>query len=111
MKDAIKDAILEMIAEKGGGISFVEMETIDGFCGDYTWSRSDTNLILWDGISEDGQRALRELLDENQICGSTCSPLVYMIDGKALALPIAKNARKAYKNPRWLPLVFNLATG
>lgn len=87
-------------------VSFAELSNnIDGFDGDFTFSLME-NFILWDGMSEEAGLALDDLLKEKKIKIDEATALTYLMDGKSLKLPIAKQCRK-YKTPRWLPVVFN----
>ena len=103
----MKNEIYDFIDKKGGGISFVELERIDGFKGDFEILLESKNIIFWRGISGDAVDALDNLLDEKRIVIYPSSILVYLFDGKQLNLPICnKNTLKKYKKPRWLPVVF-----
>jgi hypothetical protein len=61
------------------------------------------NLLLWEGVSEAGARALAELLEARHIVLYPANPLTYLIDGCSLALPLAKQV-KAYAKPHWWPV-------
>lgn len=101
----MKDKILSYVT-KYRHVSFAELSIdIDGFNGDFTFSLME-NYILWDGMSEEAGLALEELLNENKIKVDGASRWTYLMDGKSLRLPIAKQCRK-YKTPRWVPVVLN----
>ena len=63
------------------------------------------NLIIWSGITERGARAIGNLLSEKQIACYPAQPLIYLCDGLALNLPIARRIRD-YAKPHWLPVSF-----
>ena len=100
----MKKSIYDLV--KRGSVSFVELSKIDGFKGNLSMELDDKNIILWDGISKEFLHSLEELMKEKRIYLKSTTILVYMADGAMLRLPIANSLRK-YKNPRWLPVVFN----
>ena len=74
--------------------------------------RAHGNVVLWTGISEEGETFL--FCDEvgKQIKTEACSPMLYLFDGCCLKLPIAKRVpRGGYKKPRWAPHMFNPRVG
>lgn len=103
--ESVKQAIRDLLARKGGGVSFVELEEIPGFTGDREFGPLDNNILLWQGISKAAVQALIELQDAGEIVPSSSTPLVYSIDGKMLSLPLVRQARK-YKTLHWLPVVY-----
>lgn len=106
--ERIADAILTLVTENGGGVSFAEIMQCVGepAKGDLALEIAP-NVILWSGMSKDLVDACALLRDKIEPC--TASVIVYYIDGAALSLPIAKQLRKqGYKKPHWLPVVFNL---
>jgi len=74
------------------------------------------NRIIWDDINEDGIEALIELDEEQWIEFEAISPEEFLGYGSSLkeslaTLPIAKSIKtwdKDYKNPRWLPVKYNV---
>ena len=105
----LKESIYEKI--KMGGVSFVELGQIEGFKGNLCLnSVRHPNLIFWTEISEEATDALDELTKENKITISPTSALVYMCDGAMPKLPIAKPRQRVFKNPTWVPIVFNAVT-
>ena len=105
-KTEIKDQVLAMIRDKDQ-VSFAELtqafpETFKG--GNFTLEAGKTNIVLWSGLTEEGFDIIVELRDENLIDFDPCDPLTYMIDGRALDLPLAKKAT-TYKHPHWCPIV------
>lgn len=104
----MKKQIVEMIKRKTS-VSFVELERgVDGFEGEMSFGLPDKNIFYWFNISDDASEALKELLDSDVIKMTPANPLVYFIDGNRYRMPhIAKQVRN-YKEPRWIPVVFNL---
>ena len=64
------------------------------------------NIFLWRGMKREFTQVIKELFDEEKIMVRPISPLVYVYDGKVMALPIAKR-RLNYKEPHWLPVIFS----
>jgi hypothetical protein len=103
----MKDAILNLIREKGNGVTFVELQAIDGFVGDRMFLYEPSNICLWSGISAEAVMALKDLLDTKQVDWNITDPLVYLVDGVTWTLPLVEEARR-YETPHWLPVAFNL---
>lgn len=61
------------------------------------------NIVLWQGVTGDGLIILN-ILRELGVRLHACHPMVYMIDGAALNLPLARSIRD-YKARRWLPVL------
>lgn len=100
----MKDKILEII-KKRPAASFVDLEKIDGFLGEYEMFNAQYNVVYWGGISLEATEAMNELIANKQIEMALSVPLVYMIDGRVMKYPLVKSLR-VYKNPHWLPVVF-----
>ena len=62
-----------------------------------------SNIVLWSGLSDEGIAVLQDVLEMGCEYAPT-PPLVYLVDGSMLNLPLAKSARK-YKKPHWLPVL------
>jgi len=103
----IKEKILDMIIKAGGGISFVNLEKINGFSGNRDLYDDKTSILYWQKVSKAALKAINELLKEEKIemKSTSFSYMAYMIDGKLIALPVAKGLRK-YKALHWLPTCF-----
>ncbi len=99
------DRILDLIAMRND-TTFAEIFNVIGeeAKGDLIWEISP-NTVLWTGMSQ-------ALLDAFKIMHDKIIPhptdfLVYLYDGGALDLPVAKTiSRTGYKKPHWLPVVF-----
>jgi hypothetical protein len=100
--------LLGLVKERGGSVSFVEIEgAFADAQGDHEIILDDRNIVLWQGVSYQLADAVRDAIKMGLVELSPTNPLVYAIDGKLLRLPIAKSTRN-YKSPRWLPVVLNL---
>jgi hypothetical protein len=110
MKALTRNGFLQYIQEKGD-VSFAELENVfRGFTksgGDGCAFEIGNNLILWAGMSEEGFNLIECLFLEKTIDFRTSSQLVYLLNGRTLNLPLAKQ-RKSYKDPRWLPVTICL---
>ena len=95
------------VVEKYDHVTFAELniklpeccESKEADCGIFLRE----NLLLWQGWTEEAVYAFRELYQEKKIFLEPVEILVYVIDGYALSLPIAKRIRD-YKSLRWLPV-------
>ncbi len=105
----LEDRILDMV-KRLGGVSFAELERIDGFRGEHALVIEPWNVLLWDGLSTEAIDAITQLREQKQIVPNPCSVLVYMVDGKVPSLPVAKR-RVRYKKLHWLPTTFSLEKG
>lgn len=104
----MKDLILNFIKERNY-VSFAELSrAIPGFSGEHRfYNKAFKNVVLWDGISEEGINALKWLLSESKIFVKEADINVYLADGDWLNyLPVARFA-KSYKTIHWLPIVFS----
>ena len=69
------------------------------------------NLCLMAGMSEIAYDVICAVCNRPEVNVVASDPLIYYIDGKPIPnLPIAKRVR-AYKKPRWLPVVFRPVAG
>lgn len=104
--DAMADSISNYLRRRSG-VSLVELSRdIDGFAGEIIWGSNETNVIVWDRMSENAIAAMTKLIADETIIATPSNLLVYAYDGCVLDLPLATNIRKKYARPRWLPLVF-----
>lgn len=106
---AIKEAIADKVMTYDH-VSFVEVQKIfDSHNFDYNGNRmlchpEYPNLVFWTGWNDAAVEIIGQVLDEFQICMTTTSELIYLIDGGGLNLPVAKNM-KSYRKARWYPVV------
>lgn len=104
--DTLAAAISNYLRRRSG-VSLVEMSRdIEGFAGEIIWGSNETNVIVWDRMSENAIAAMTKLIADETIIATPSNLLVYAYDGCVLDLPLATNIRKKYARPRWLPLVF-----
>lgn len=103
---ALKDEILKYVQQMRGGVSFAELSRFEGFGGKIRIEARE-NMVIWANMSQEAVDALNELRAEAKVHFYPTQILVYMADGAALDLPLAKSNRD-YKKPHWLPCVVNL---
>lgn len=106
LKEQIRDYIL-----RADNVTFAELcnrfgERFHG--GDMEMSIADKNVIVWSAMTEEGVKAINELLDAKIVRIEPCHVLTYFIDGRVPRLPVVKRAQ-AYKKPHWLPVVLRPA--
>ena len=115
---AMMEAIEKLVRDLDH-VSFVEMgKQIEGFRGEYGIEMTP-NVFLWQGVSEIASEALIALAQAKRIHFEPVRrivgggmPLVYLVDGGFLALPLAKRLTpEGYRKPRWLPVVVRLGPG
>lgn len=108
----LEDHVVAFIKERGGGVSFVELER--EFPGEFEGHEHALNLtdcdnvVLWQPVSPAMAGAINSASTNGRIVMKATQPIVYAIDGKMLTLPLASKARH-YKAPRWLPVTFSPA--
>lgn len=103
MKDQIKQDIINLLADRGDGVSFANLADIPGFSGQTGMEMGDLNIFIWFSCSEAGILAVKELLNERKIELHPTQPLTYAVDGCVPRYPVATSER-AYKTPRWAPM-------
>src|SRR5262245_15005970 len=91
--------------EDNGRVTFAELSArLSPFMethGEHALERLP-NLIVWAGMSQAFIDLIRDLLHKQRLMLSTASLWIYLLDGMALNLPLAKSERE-YKTPHWLP--------
>lgn len=88
-------------------VSFVELKKNfpEMFDGEHAICFPDySNLIVWQGLSQDGAELILSLVNERKLFLLPSNPLVYAIDGALVNMPMAKRILN-YKNPHWIPMV------
>ena len=105
--EELKDAIFKEIKYRGGGTTFFELMHIDGFKGDRVFYRpGNEHLILWFDMSKEACDSVMALMLEGRISFCQSTPMVYLLDGASVGLPVAKNPAHHYKKDHWYPIVF-----
>ena len=105
------EKIFDSVVGYGPGCSFVDLENR---CGDemkgdlWISAPGHPNLIIWTGVSQVFIDALFSAEMRKKIQMDPSISLIYMMDGKFLDLPEAKNGKKDYKKPHWLPVSFSV---
>lgn len=114
-KQALKSAVLEYI-RKTGDVSYAELQYLfNRLEFDYhgnleIYSPVNENVVFWCGWNREAIEILNELKAENLIEQEPVQPLIYLIDGAALRLPLVRKAIN-YTSPHWLPLVYQAVKG
>lgn len=109
-KETIKKYVHEYIANNDI-TSFVEIERIFNehgfiFQGDLSIrSAEKPQAIFWDGWNDTATEVMRELMTEGKIYMDVCQPMIYVIDGEGLKLPIPKKSN--FTRPHWIPVAFS----
>ena len=100
----MKDEILEVC--KRGSVSFAELDCeVEGFSGDIQLGFGK-NIWLWFGLSQEAADTIGDLIKSGDLKMKSCSTMVYAIDGTMPNCKLA-NQNRNYKDPRWLPVVFD----
>lgn len=110
----VKNKIIKYIT-KNAGTSFVEIEKIfdeNHFeykgNGAYT-SAENNNIVFWYGWNEQAFNVVSSLVNEGLIDMKICEPVIYMVDGKELNLPVLKSYD--IDTYHWLPITFSVNKG
>lgn len=108
----LEDRVVAFIAERGGGVSFVELEREfpEEFDGqEPAMSLADyENIMLWQPVSPAMVGALDSACTDGRIVMKPAPQIVYLVDGTFPRIPIARKLRH-YRTPRWLPVTFSPA--
>lgn len=110
-KDIIKQKVLEYI-KQNAGTSFVEIEQIFeehnfDYKGNGAYSSGQhQNVIFWMGWNRSAFNILADLKHDGLISMEICEPLVYLVDGKSLTLPVMTKPTDA-RNDCSLTVTFN----
>ncbi|HEH0386984.1 TPA: pathogenicity island protein [Staphylococcus aureus] len=67
----------------------------------------DENIVFWIGWNQEAFDVIAELKKDRRIEMDICEPIVYMVDGKGLDLPIVRS--KNIKTDHWLPVTFTIS--
>ncbi len=104
----MKEQILNFVRERRH-VSFAELERLlgDAMVGDCDITLLDENVILWSGVSEQFAETFNDLVRTSAVRLKPTSLFVYLVDGKALTLPLVKG-RYHYKQPHWFPVVLDV---
>lgn len=111
-KATVKQKVYEYI-KKQRGVSYVEIERFFDSIG-YSYKGTaiccsiyTDKVIFWQGWHKQAYSIISELLKEKKIHRSVAPPLLYLLDGKGLDLPIAKQGENYTRIKRkcWLPCI------
>lgn len=110
MNEPTKAKVFEYI-KTNQNVTFAELEhffeqTGTDYKGDFaSYSGANDSVVFWIGWSAAAFSVLSELIEDGKIARKPCEVLNYLIDGKALTMPLATDNRH-YKAPHWLPCCF-----
>lgn len=102
--------IRDMVEEKKGGVSFVEIEHLLSqhieIKGDHCINPSHNDMIVfWACMSAKFTEVMIYAIGNQLIFPHQCSLIIYAVDGKLFDFPLAKKDIN-YKTEHWLPIVF-----
>ena len=84
--DTLAAAISNYLRRRSG-VSLVEMSRdIEGFAGEIIWGSNETNVIVWDRMSENAIAAMTKLIADETIIATPSNLLVYAYDGLGVSL-------------------------
>jgi hypothetical protein len=101
------------IKKNKNGISFAEIEreletnNINPKGNYWLPYKSYKNMYIWINMSENFIKAIITLFKEFKIQLVECSPIVYLVDGLVLNLPIARGKERDYTQEHWLPMIIH----
>lgn len=108
----LEDRVVAFIAERGGGVSFVELEREfpEEFDGQDDTTRLTTydNIVLCQPVSRAMAEALSSACSKGRIVMESVLMPVYVVDGTVPMVPIARKARQS-RTGQWLPVTISLA--
>lgn len=79
----------------------------DRGAGDFEIGLLDLNIVWWAGLSEAAARAVEIAREEKMVGLDVVEPMVYLIDGGMLNIPLVKRPPpQGYKKPHWIPVIF-----
>lgn len=99
--------------KKNGSVSYAELEHFFeqhnfDYKGIYEiYSDVCDKVMFWSDWSKEAIDLINELQTEKKIRKEPCQPIIYLIDGKTINLPIVRKL-KDFKTPHWLPTVFEV---
>lgn len=114
-KEKIKRVVLDYI-NQNDAVSYAELEWLFeqnryDYKGDLmACSDQNEHVVFWSGWSQEAFDLVGELIGDDLIHRVPADPLVYLIDGKGLRLPVVKRFIP-YKTDHWLPVVFRIGSG
>lgn len=101
------DDIREVL--KRDNVTWAELSRIEGFSGGgITWAISSeqlSNIVIWVDMTRDAVDAMDTIIKEGEYEITSTDPLIYLIDGSMLNMPIAESKRH-YKKAHWCPTIF-----
>lgn len=102
------DNLLKYIADKGS-VTFVGIQRVfSDSTGGMGLLKPGNNIVLWCGMSKKLTDVITSLIKDKSIQLNTVSPLIYLIDGGVLTMPLALGDNYEYQEEHWLPVVFDV---
>src|SRR5258708_38832150 len=83
----IADAIVDLVERTDGPVTFTQIEReVEGFATDEpsSWASElgerpgQPAVVVWDGMSEAGAAALRQVMRERRVAGQIVTPVFYL---------------------------------
>lgn len=103
-----KNELTEFCRERPGA-SMAEIARLPDASGErYLYADQECTLLIWPSLDQNLVTALCELMDSKRIEARPCPVLIYLIDGSVLQMPIAKQMKRPYKKPHWLPVTLSV---
>lgn len=109
---AFKDAVVALVNEELGGVTFVEVTrllapymTVEG--SEELFLTGYPTILCWQGMSHELGHIIKELLDTDTLRCSPTEWLVYLADGELVNLPLATQPIH-YPTMHWLPVTLEL---
>ena len=103
------DAVIAYVERMGGGVSFVELrDRLSPYMetdGSYELGLGHLNVVFWSRMSKAFADAVTAAVRSDAVHQVPTEPLVYLIDGGYLDMPLVKRPPKSgYRAPHWLPV-------
>ena len=110
---SIADAIADLVERTGGPVTLAEVaDGIPGFSvdrgADAAWCWEAEDLLIWDGMTEEGCAALRHVVKTGRVAIQQSNALIYILQGRYLVtsnwVPIAlvPSAKANYRTANML---------
>jgi len=104
---SLRNAIVDLVRREQTP-TLAAVARLPGASGTTNLVITGRNVVLWDGLSQEAISAIDVLQHEGTVRLLPTHPLVYIIEGVVLHLPLANQAAavaRGYKRAHWLPVV------
>jgi hypothetical protein len=105
----ISDAIVDLVERTGGPVTLAEIADVPGFSvergTDAAWCWETEEVLIWDGMTEDGCAALRHVVMAGRVTMQQSSRFLYFFHGRYLSAPnwvpiaLAPAAKANFRTP------------